>query len=157
MERAGNILKKAFAHEETAGSARYLPLFDGFQEVVGKKLAPHVVMRDIQQDTIIAEVFHPGWHQALLLEKAAILKRINARYPGLGINNLKIRISSRPPLPEVRRGEADASFFRKDVSDDSASPSLIETFLSGMDESELKQALRRLFNAGRARRRERKL
>jgi hypothetical protein len=150
VERAGDILKGVFSPPLNQAGAKYLSLFQNWRSIVGKDLEKHVVLQDIRKDALIAEVAHPGWLQAVLLRKKTIIKRINTLYPGLGIREIRVGIMKKP-VPRVilpKKPETPAAADEEKPY----SSGEIEALLSGMDENELKKALKKLYSA-RGRRR----
>jgi hypothetical protein len=140
MERAGDILKGLFSHAHPEAAAKYLPLFKNFQRIIGPRLAPHVKIKDIDKKILYAEVAHPGWMQALLLQKGLFIKRINELYPGVEIKDIKIKITKDFPRPKNRsqtKGDQELT------SEHSAHE--VEAMLASLDENELKIALKKLF------------
>lgn len=120
--------------------AKYLPLFQGFTSLVGKELAKNVFIRDIKNNFLYVDVVHPGWAQALLLKKESLLKRINSIYQELNIKDIKIGILKQPVLlnnSEKKRLEPESVVRGFDL----------EELLNQMPENDLKQALKRIYQA----------
>lgn len=146
MEKAGNILKGLFIGFH-GGGEKYLLLFDNFQNIVGSDLAHHVTLRDVKNNILLVEVAHPGWSQVLLLKKKELLLKINALYPHLKIQDMKVRIVKKGTKTE--KSKTDTILTSEAVR--SGEEEDLEKVLARLDENELKKALKRLFAAKKRR------
>ena len=143
MEKAGDFLKQVFSASAANGVDKYLPLFRNWKSIIGSDLEKHVVLLDIQNDTLVTETIHPGWKQIVLLRKQAIFKRMNTYYPGLHIKNIRVHIVKKISRPSSSFTHSQQSLSQREEYQ-KPSPD-IEEILSQMTDNELKNALKKLY------------
>jgi hypothetical protein len=152
MDRAGDLLKSVFSFPDAAAGEKYLPLFKNWKSIVGNDLAKRVTLKDIRKDCLVAEVAHPGWLQAVLLRKKTIIKRVNTLYQGIGIKDIKVNIVKKLAPRVVIPGSQGKKSPLETEPEYSAGQ--IDDLLSGLNENELKKALKKLFSAHGKRKRD---
>lgn len=68
-------------------------LFSSWERLAGTDLASHTNLRDIEGDTLVIEVDHPGWAQMVSLKRKILLACVKKEYPGLGISRIRIVVT----------------------------------------------------------------
>lgn len=103
MKQAKDLLM-AFLDETNMEKARmYSSFFKAWPEVVGRDAADHSAVRDCRDGVVVVAVDHPGWMQTIYMRKEKILSKLKARFPDLGIVNLRIMHGPPPPGRTVEK------------------------------------------------------
>ncbi len=76
---AGSVLKGILEQAGLERQIRRFSVFEDWSELVGSKLAVHSQPWRMRGDVLDVRVDHPVWMQQLQLQKAGILREINAR------------------------------------------------------------------------------
>jgi hypothetical protein len=145
MEKAGDFLKQVFSPPADSRIASYLPIFRNWKTIAGPDLEKHVKLLDIKNDLLITETAHPGWKQAVLLRKKAILDRINRLYPGLNIRDVRVNIIKKSPSRSPAAGGSGGEFPPVEEPDSAAAG--MEELFSRMTDNELNAALKKLYSS----------
>lgn len=95
MKQARDVLQQ-FLIKRGLKIEKYNSIFDQWESIAGERIASQSKVRDIVNDTLIIEVYHPGWKQLLQVKQNWIIMKINKLYPNIGIKELKIVITTRP-------------------------------------------------------------
>lgn len=95
MKQIGDILKSLFDNLENHEAGKYTALFKKWDEIIGKELAGHVIIKDVEQDRVLVEIDHPGFIQRFQMKERYFLKIIQNTYPNLGIHGFKVFLSGK--------------------------------------------------------------
>lgn len=94
MKKAGDILHSILRAQDAETARNWSSFFRGWETVAGEDLAAHSVVQDVKNGAVYVEVDHPGWLQMLQLKKSKILKDVKAKYPELGIVDIRCFVTS---------------------------------------------------------------
>lgn len=95
MKKASELIEQVFSSLEISqpGEKTYVSLFRNWETVAGAELAAHSSVKEIEKDTLIIVVDHPGWAQLLSVNTRKILTRIAEKYPELCINQIRMVVA----------------------------------------------------------------
>lgn len=94
IKKASDFIEQIFDGMEEAypGEQRYVSLFQSWEQAAGTDIASHSKLREIENDTLIVTVDHPGWAQLLDIKKGSILSYIKKHFSELNIRRIRIII-----------------------------------------------------------------
>ncbi|RKX74059.1 MAG: hypothetical protein DRP87_17715 [Spirochaetes bacterium] len=92
MEKAGDILKRFFQKSNIDFSSNFYSFFRSWSHIAGEDLSAHSDVVDINNNTVIVEVDHPGWMQMLQMNQKSLLREIKKMYPELHIKEIRFRL-----------------------------------------------------------------
>ena len=146
MKKAAEILARLLEKAPSGGRSPG-SLFSDWEQIAGASLAEHCRVYEIRHGSLLVEADHPGWMQLLMLQKRAVLGRLQGRFPELELRDIKVRVNpagkaapragkaaTPPPAPEASRGPAP----------ESPASAQVEEALAAVDDEGLKQKLRQL-------------
>lgn len=119
MERAGDLLKRFFEYHNLGSEGqKYVSFFSSWNRIAGRDLAAHSQIADIRHNAAVIEVDHPAWMQMLQMKQKAVLERMQAEFPDLGISSIQMRLVDRPGWT----GTANPAAAEDDSGDRSVGP-----------------------------------
>jgi hypothetical protein len=164
MKKASRIVEALFRDKRIDDADTYFSLFGSWRDIAGPDLADHCDLVDIRNNTAVIAVDHPGWMQLFQMEKNRILKTLKKKYPSLSLVSVHVylvsaeemsaykerKISGAVQPPNAQKTKVtdevteEAAKKQTAAATDSDSPG---DSLSGIQDPELKQILKRLGNA----------
>lgn len=90
MKKASELIDQIMANLSIDEHKDSISLFDEWETIAGSRIASHSKVKEIEGDTLIISVDHPGWNQVIQLKKQVLLKEVQKRYPELSIQSLRI-------------------------------------------------------------------
>jgi hypothetical protein len=113
MKRADEILN-TFLRKKGIKLAAGSSFFDTWEEIAGEKIASQSEIRDIKNNTLIVEVYHPGCSQLLNMQQKVLLKKIHRLYPELGIEKIHPVLAKKRPDKDGSQKRAGGSREKKE-------------------------------------------
>ena len=87
---AGELIKKLIDRLFPDEKHGYSRMYAGWEDIAGTEVAMHVFPRDIERGSLILETDHPGWFQRMMMMQGDLLKKVQIKYPQLGIKRIKV-------------------------------------------------------------------
>ncbi len=80
-------LMNSFKLEEHSTS---LDLFSTWESMAGADIGAHSTLKEIDGNTLVVEVDHPGWIQIISLRKKEILNKLDTHFAALYIKDISV-------------------------------------------------------------------
>ena len=92
MKKADEILKGLLSNYNLELGQTYSAFFSSWTEIAGTDLAAHSRVKDIEGQTLIVEVDHPGWMQLVQMNRDSLLSKTGRMFPQLEIREIRIQL-----------------------------------------------------------------
>ena len=102
MYRAGDLLKEVLARAGFVAGAPEARIYQVWDAILGADLAGRARLRDIDRGRLLVEVDHPAWMQLVQMRQRQILRRVQRRFPELGITRMHLVVSRAVPEADSR-------------------------------------------------------
>ena len=100
MYRAGDLLKEVLARAGFDAGAPEARIYRVWDAILGGDLAGRARLRDIDRGRLVVEVDHPAWMQLVQMRQRQILRRVQRRFPELGVTRMHLLVSRGVPAAE---------------------------------------------------------
>jgi len=90
MKKASDFLEQLLSGLRIDDNREVLDLFSNWEDIVGPDIASHSRIKEIEGNTLIISVDHPGWSQIISMQKKQILRKIHHAYPELSLSYIRI-------------------------------------------------------------------
>ncbi len=90
MKKADEILRQILKDLHIDENVPYSSFFNNWEKVAGIDIANHSVPEEVKNAVLYVSVDHPGWVQVILLKKRDIIRKVNALFPELHIENMRV-------------------------------------------------------------------
>ena len=97
MYRAGDLLKEVLARAGFDAGAPAARIYQVWDAILGGDLAGRARLGDIDRGRLVVEVDHPAWMQLVQMRQRQILRRVQRRFPELGITRMHLVVSRGAP------------------------------------------------------------
>jgi hypothetical protein len=94
VKKAGDLLHFLFNETISEKAQRYHQFFKEWQTILGNDFHGHVMLDDIQSNTLLLIADHPGWKQRVVLNQRQLLEILQRKYPEMEVKRLSIRVRS---------------------------------------------------------------
>ena len=109
MYRAGDLLKEVLARAGFVAGAPEARIYQVWDAILGADLAGRARLRDIDRGRLLVEVDHPAWMQLVQMRQRQILRRVQRRFPELGITRMHLVVSRAVPEADSRSAPTAAA------------------------------------------------
>jgi len=95
MKKASELIEQVFLSIESKQpeEKKYVSIFKSWEMIAGTDLSSHSTVKEIEGETLLIEVDHPGWSQLVNIQKKTILRKIQNMFPELEISKIRIVLS----------------------------------------------------------------
>ena len=76
--------------------------FSSWESIAGERIASQSVIKDIKNNTVLVETFHPACTTLIKLSHDKIIKRIRHIYPELNVKNIRTILVEKRKQPEEK-------------------------------------------------------
>ncbi len=90
MRKIGDLLREYLREKGWLTANPWQPLFEGWPQIAGEKLAAHSRLSDVQDGVLIVEVDHPGWMQVARLRQQALLEAARNAAPEAPLRGIRV-------------------------------------------------------------------
>lgn len=94
MYRAGDLLKEVLTRAGVDPRAPQTLIYRTWDELLGADLAGRARLRDIDHGRLLVEVDHPASLQLIRMRQRTILRRVQRRFPVLGVRRLQVVVGA---------------------------------------------------------------
>ncbi len=88
MKKAADYINDIFSSIHIDEEKDVILLFKSWEQIAGSDIAAHSHIQELEGNTLIISVDHPGWMQMIDLYKRSILRKIHVEYPELNIQRI---------------------------------------------------------------------
>ncbi|MDX2493390.1 MAG: DUF721 domain-containing protein [Desulfuromusa sp.] len=145
-ERVGSLIKQILGQPGFGEQITRHQAWLVWDQLVGEQIAARARPLKLRKGVLEVQVDHPVWMQQLQMMKPQILEKINAKIPNAGITDIYLRQTrgsqTHRPLKTQQTPEPP-SWTRIELT--AAEKEAIEEDLSPIDNSDLKNEMRKLF------------
>ncbi|MDA3903959.1 MAG: DUF721 domain-containing protein [Desulfuromusa sp.] len=145
-EKVGSLLKQILGQPGIGEQITRHQAWLVWDQLVGEQIAARARPLKLRKGVLEVQVDHPVWMQQLQMLKPKILEKINAIIPNAGITDIYLRQTrtSQTYKPQkLRQTSEPPPWTQIELSD--TEKELIEEGLSPVDNSDLKDEMRKLF------------
>jgi hypothetical protein len=147
VEKAGDILKRILKDTRPAKGEATSSLYTTWDRIAGEPLSHHTRVADIAGRRLIIEVEHPGWHQMLLFQAKAILRKVQKEYPSLNVKEIRMRYHAEGkvrPMKQEKVGDKQVHAAKKGKSEGKVRKGEMAS-LGHISDEKLRKSLLRLY------------
>ncbi len=144
-ERVGPLLQQLLGQPGLGAQLNRHQAWLIWDQLVGEQIAEHARPLRLRKGVLEVQVDHPVWMQQLQMLKPQIMEKITAKIPDAGITDIYLRQTNNQQTYRQRKKTANVPppWTKTELTD--AEKDSIETELTPIDNSELKDELRKLF------------
>lgn len=145
-ERVGSLLKQLLNEPGIGEQINRHQAWLIWDKLVGEQIAARARPLKLRKGVLEVQVDHPVWMQQLQMMKPQILEKITAKIPNAGITDIYLRQSrgNQGYRPTKQKTSAEPpAWTKKELSGEEKEA--IEAELSGINNPELKEEMRRFF------------
>lgn len=88
MKRASDFIQQIFSSIQIDEKKDVISLFQSWERIAGSDIAAHSSIKELEGNTLIIVVDHPGWIQMIDMQKRKIVRELKRLYPELGIERV---------------------------------------------------------------------
>jgi hypothetical protein len=102
MKTVGDVLSQILDIQSFQKAKSYSELFASWTEIAVKNgiAAEYTRIKELERETLLIEVDHPGWKQIIQTKQSRLLNDFRERFPSIEIKEIHL-VLSRPANKEV--------------------------------------------------------
>lgn len=103
MKKAGELVQGFFETYGIRDDKNYAGFMAAWTDIIGERLATHSRPSDIKGQVLIVAVDHPGWMTHIRMAEREVIRKIQKRFPQLGIITVAFQLVDKLPTPSRSR------------------------------------------------------
>ena len=113
MKKASDLVQGFFETYGIQDDKNYAGFMAAWKDIIGERLASHSRPSDVKAGTLIVAVDHPGWMTHIRMAERETIKKIQKRFPLLGVANLAFQLVDHLPPPSRGKTAIDQAEFSR--------------------------------------------